>query len=159
MRKWFSIILLTIYSVTSTGVTGWLHFCQHEQSIHLSFLHHQGETHASEEKTTGCHASSLGEQSSQHCCTASEAIEQSCCSNKKQSSEHAQEDCCVTARTDSKPGIVPFSEGIILAYSTNPVFETFLPAHSVQPKAPLEVEPLLKRLPIYLTACRLIWYG
>ena len=54
MRKLIVLVFTLFYTLVSTGAVSFLHFCQHEESVHLSLVH---EEHlAITEASVCCHA-------------------------------------------------------------------------------------------------------
>ncbi|MCH1534313.1 MAG: hypothetical protein L7S65_05090 [Schleiferiaceae bacterium] len=54
MRKLIILVITLIYTLVSTGAVSFLHFCQHEESVHLSLAH---EEHLDiTEASVCCHA-------------------------------------------------------------------------------------------------------
>lgn len=79
MRKVIVLVFTLFYTLVSTGAVSYLHFCQHEESVHLSVAH---EEHlAITEAPVCCHA-----PQKTSCSTAEKSLD--------------SEDCCETTFTE-----------------------------------------------------------
>ena len=79
MRKFIILVFTLFYTLVTTGAVSYLHFCQHEESVHLSVAH---EEH-------------LASTAAPVCCHASQTTK---CNPTEKSLD--SEDCCETTFTD-----------------------------------------------------------
>ena len=96
MRKLIILVFTLFYTLVSTGAVSYLHFCQHEESVHLSVAH---EEH-------------LAITSAPVCCHASQTTT---CNPTEKSLD--SEDCCETTFTELDETTINVDFGKIVDFS------------------------------------------
>ena len=96
MRKLIILVFTLFYTLISTGAVSFLHFCQHEESVHLSLAH---EVHLDiTEASVCCHA----------------PLSKPCNSTEKSLDS---EDCCETTFTELDETTINVDFGKIVDFS------------------------------------------
>lgn len=158
MKRLFALFFLTWYSVTATGATQLVHYCQHSASVHLN--------HSAEELTqelfsegqdghTCCHSEVAPEPApSHHCCSSTAAA------LPGETEVMNTDDCCVEITQEQSPYVAndfEFSFGIpsvqFHAYGVN-----FDSNPKVTKTAPTGL-PFSNGPPLYVLLNQWVFYG
>ena len=138
MQKLIVLVFTLFYTLVSTGAVSFLHFCQHEESVHLSIAH---EEHLADTKAPVC-------------CHASQITP---CSPTEKSLD--PEDCCETGFTelDETLGNFEFEKNVnfklLETVRTVPNTEDYIPFYSLTRLV------FINGPPIYLKNRKLLLYA
>lgn len=138
MRKFIVLVFTLFYTLVATGAVSYLHFCQHEESVHLSVAH---EEH-------------LAITAAPVCCHASQTTT---CNPTEKSLD--SEDCCETAFTELDETLtnVEFDKnidfGLLESVRLTQYIENVI-AFYISPRLVFDNGP-----PIYLKYQKLLFYA
>ena len=158
MKRLFALFLLTWYSLTATGATQLVHYCQHSDSVHLN--------HNAEELTQKF----LSEKNAEHGCCHPEVVEHAteshqCCAASVPASPVESEvintdDCCVELTQEHSPYVpsdfafsIALAPVSIVSHRAN-FDETFKTNPSASTGLNFSTGP-----PLYLLLQRWVFYG
>lgn len=153
MRKIFSVVFALLYTTLSTGAPALLHYCGHEEAMHLSMGYHEHE--AIEE--------SILNRGIPECCHVED--EKPSChvpESNSQENHHAQEDdnCCTSSSVDLDEA--QFEQGpklLLTLPASHSVHAQVLPSSNAASTLFIKYSVPINGPPLYLKYSKLILYS